>query len=163
MTTLYRAGEAKRVFTRTLKLWDAGLAVPRPILQMERRRFGMVVESWFVYCYEPGRRCSKRHLPQVTAILDRLHRLGYTHGDPHPRNWVQHEECVVALDLCPRKKWPHGFWVAYDYVLLKRHALQINRPAQVKRPYWWAAKRYYRWIVRWRRIKKGTAASSLWS
>lgn len=154
LTTWYRAGEAQRVFTRALKLWDAGLPVPRPILQMERRCFGMIVESWFVYCYESGQRCSGRHLPQVIAILDRLHRLGYTHGDPHPLNWVQHDARVVALDLSPRRAWPHGFWVAYDYVLLRRHAPQIPRSSQVKRPYWWAATLYYRWICRWRLIKK---------
>lgn len=154
LTTLYRKGAAERMFLSALKLWQLGIQVPRAIMQMERRRWGMIVESWYIYGYVPGRRCRKRHVAQILAILERLHRQGLCHGDPHPLNWLNCDEEVFALDMALHTRRPRPFWAALDHVLLNRHAPHLARPLFVSPIFWHGAKGYFAMIQLWRWIKQ---------
>ncbi len=153
LTTLYRRGEANRMFSSAQDMIVSGIPVPDAIMQFERRRFGMIVESWFVYRYVPGKRCEERHLPQVISVLNMLHHKGLYHGDPHPNNWLQSDDGVVALDMNPRSKKAHGFWRAYDFVLLERHSSKVVGLIDVDSMNWHLAKAYLALIQKWRTIK----------
>ena len=61
-TTLYRKGEAFKAIYNMDKLKNLGIKSNRPLMAMEKRRWGMVVDSWFVYTYEEGRGCRRYRL-----------------------------------------------------------------------------------------------------
>ena len=153
LTTLYRRGEAHRMFSSAQDMAVSGIPVPDAIMQFERRRFGMIVESWYVYRYVSGKRCEEKQLPQVISILNMLHHRGLYHGDPHPNNWLQSDDGVVALDMNPRSKNAPGFWRAYDFVLLERHSSKVVGLINVDSMDWYLAKAYLALIQKWRKTK----------
>jgi hypothetical protein len=155
-TTLWRPGHAFRALSAMWQLRRAGVPVPRPLLALERRRGGMVRESWLLYEFAPGRHCTEAEFPQIIGALRRLHALGWVHGDPQWRNFVSDGERVCLLDATPIRT-PFGrVSQAYDFVLLcnsdRRFAPLV--PLAPGDPALHLARAYDRWVHAWRRVKR---------
>ncbi|MFA7331257.1 MAG: hypothetical protein WC326_09300 [Candidatus Delongbacteria bacterium] len=120
LVSLFQPGEMCRAFRAGLLLLESGVATPRPLLLLERRRWGLLVESWLVYEYVEGGPVTERQWPRVVEILSHLHAAGLCHRDPHLANWlVATDGQVVALDPGPRRLRPLLADDAYDFVLLR--------------------------------------------
>lgn len=112
-------GEMRRAFHGGLALAGLGLATPQPLLVLERRCCGLLVESWLAYVHETGGPVTEEHWPRVVEALQRLHGAGLSHGDPHLANWLAAPDGrVVALDPAPRPL-RSAVDAAYDFVLLR--------------------------------------------
>lgn len=119
-TTLYRAGLAARVAGFMEAARSAGLAVAEPIVALERRRCGMIRESWLCYRRLPGEPCTARELPLVVEALRRLHAHGWIHGDAHIANFLTGDGSVAAmLDAEARRTRFGRIDEAYEYIRLR--------------------------------------------
>jgi len=156
LLSLFQPGEMHRAFDAALRLLELGIATPQPLLLMEHRRWGLMVESWLVYRYVPGEAVGEEQWPLVVEALKSLHSAGLRHGDPHLANWLKDGlGGVVALDSGPR---PMRFLLAddaYDFVLL-RNCVPAVRPLLPLQDTWkWrVAEARNAWVQGWRRVKR---------
>ena len=156
LTSLTRESHAFRTLRAMAALEAGGVPAPVGLLALERRRWGMVVESWLFYSYVEGNPCSAADVPAILALLGRLHALGWVHGDPHIQNFLVANGRAFMLDPGPhRKRWGRiAEW--YDVVLLRRSrpdladVVPIDRSSMAFR----AAEAYDRWVHDWRRLKR---------
>jgi hypothetical protein len=118
-TTLYRAGLAVRVAGFMDAARSAGLTVAEPVVALERRHRGMIIESWLCYRRLPGEPCTARELPLVIATLRRLHALGWIHGDAHMANFLTDGSGAAMLDAEARRKRFGRIDEAYEYIRLR--------------------------------------------
>ncbi|MCA9784202.1 MAG: hypothetical protein KC518_11530 [Candidatus Cloacimonetes bacterium] len=155
LTTLWREGESRRAFRRALRLQGLGIPAPRPVMQWERRAWGCVVESGWLYEYAQGDPVDERHWPEVIRLLGRLHAAGLAHGDPHLANWIQHQGQVIALDCAPhRSAWP-ALAAAYDFVLLRNCEPRLEALLPGTHSVWWRlALARDAWVHGLRRLKR---------
>jgi len=101
-TTLYRQGEAFRALSNLASLATSGIASNKPLLAAEKRRFGMVVDSWILCTYENGRACRQTDYPAVVRTLKEIHAKNRLHGDPQIDNFLIQGNTVITIDSNPK-------------------------------------------------------------
>ncbi len=155
LTTLLRQGHAFRALRTLHPLREAGIAMPRPLLALEQRSRGMVRESWFVYEYVPGTTCGEDAYGLIVQALQRLHALGWLHGDPHWRNFLTDGNSVYLLDANPVRKRCGLISECYDFILLSnsRPGFAAHLPATPGQAAWRIARAYDTGIHAWRGFK----------
>jgi len=119
LTTLYRASEALQHFKAWTRLRRLGIPLPKPVMAFERRNWGMVSESWFLYRYEKGEALKSEHWPSLIKLLEKLHAAGLRHRDPHFKNWLQRDGEIIAIDLNPRRAILPSLAFATDFLYLR--------------------------------------------
>ncbi|TVR18141.1 MAG: hypothetical protein EA401_00065 [Planctomycetota bacterium] len=87
------------------RLQSIGFKAPGVIQYAERKRWGIIRESYFVCEYVPGQPVDDASLSLVVASLQRLYRLGYTRRDPRLRNFIIHQGEVVYIDVGVGHPW----------------------------------------------------------
>ncbi len=97
-----------------------GLASVQPILALEKRVFGAVVDSWLVYEYREGQSSQEQHLPRVIELLHMLHTAGFRHNDPNLGNFLISPDDEMFLLDCKGRKRSGNFSDANDFFLLKK-------------------------------------------
>ena len=156
LLSLVRESRAFRTLRAMAALAAGGVSAPVGLLALERRRCGMVAESWLFYAHVEGKPAGAADVPAILALLARLHALGWVHGDPHIQNFLMVDGDACMLDPGPhRNRWGKiGEW--YDVVLLRRSrpdladVVPIDRSSMAFR----AAEAYDRWVHDWRRLKR---------
>lgn len=126
-TTLYRKGEAFKAISNMDKLKNLGIKSNRPLMAMEKRRWGMVVDSWFVYTYEEGRRCRDADYPAVVKKLEEIHSKKVLHGDPQIDNFLISDNAVITIDSNPKKALFGNISRYYEYFYLQHFAPGIEK------------------------------------
>lgn len=154
--SLWSRGEMARSFAASLRLLELGLATPRPLLVMEGRCLGLLVESWLAYLHVPGRPAGPEEWPAVVAALSRLHAAGLRHRDPHLANWLADGRGgVVALDPGVRRLRPGLGDAAYDFVLLRNCRPELLPLLPLRGTWaWHLAELRNAWVQGWRRLKR---------
>ncbi|MDH3640367.1 MAG: hypothetical protein OES09_18165, partial [Gammaproteobacteria bacterium] len=125
LLTLFRRSEVHFTLNTLDRLLGAGVPSVVPLVAVERRRFGVVVDSWLFYRYREGVRCEGSQFPQVIETLDALHRAGFRHEDPRLENYLYDENEVFVLDI---KGKPRLGKVSdyYDFMLLQQHTREVT-------------------------------------
>lgn len=80
--SLLRSAEARQTFVALQRFKKLGISAGEPILVLEKRRLGMIVDSWVVYEYLSGEPSGVEQLPKIIDILTVIHEAGYQHKDP---------------------------------------------------------------------------------
>ena len=125
-TTLYRKGEAFKAIDNMVKLERLGIESNRPLLAMEKRRFGMVVDSWMFYEYLPGEVCREEHYPDVVKKLKEIHAKHILHGDAQIENFLTSGNHVLTIDCNPKPALFGNISRCYEYFYLERSAPGIR-------------------------------------
>jgi heptose II phosphotransferase len=157
------AGESQafRTLRAVAALEAAGVPTPSGLLALERRRSGMVIESWLFTRWVDGAPCTALDVPDVIAVLRRLHAAGWVHGDAHIQNFVRGPRGVVVLDPGPHPRRWGAAAAAYDLILLRNsrpdiaaaYALAVPE-SERKSAAFRIASRYDDWVHGWRRLKR---------
>ena len=124
LRTLVRAGKAMRMWRGLCKLHELEISVPEPVLLAQRRRWGMIVDSFLVYRYVPGEPITAADIPAVDALLDRLHAYGYLRHDPGDHNYLKSGNDIVCIDVTLRKP----FFFKKTQCLLEHLSFHQHRP-----------------------------------
>lgn len=101
--TLFRASDAYRCFFSMIKLRVMGLDCPTPVLAAQRRRLGMVVDSFFIYEYQNGEPAGSSDLQLIRTEMAKLHDAGYIRSDPKPVNFIKDGEHIYFIDFRLKK------------------------------------------------------------
>jgi len=126
-TTLYRRGEAFKVIRYLDKLLRLGFDTNKPLMAMEKRRLGMVVNSWILYKFKPGKTCDESHYPSIVNILKSFHDKDLLHGDPHVDNFMTTDQGIFTLDAKPKKPILGAISKYYEFLYLKKSAPDIEK------------------------------------
>lgn len=120
MLSYIEPSEAAQTLLSLERFHRLGLASVQPLFVLEKRRFGAVVDSWLCYEYRHGRVCTKECLPEVIALLTKMHALGFRHNDPNFGNFLIDPEGQMFMLDCKGRARMGTFSDATDYFLLKK-------------------------------------------
>ncbi|BDU49676.1 lipopolysaccharide biosynthesis protein [Haliovirga abyssi] len=147
--TLFRKGEALKNFYIMNKAEKIGIKSNKPYLSVEKKEYGMVVDSWVIYEYIDGRECANREeYEKLFKILDDIHNKGYLHGDSQVQNFVFSGDEVYTID-CGLKKNIYGkFGKMYEYIYLRESRREIEKyyKFDIQNFYYKAAEFYKKWL-----------------
>lgn len=105
--TLFRGSDSFRIIKSLNKINELGLNAPGPILAVQKRKFGMVVDSFYAYKFVEGREATDDNLPEVLKSLQILYSKGYIRSDPKLTNFLNKDDQVYFIDF--RLKRPAVF------------------------------------------------------
>lgn len=101
--TLFRESDSFRV-AQSLKIAnEAGLNSPSLIFAAQKRKFFVVIDSFFVYKFVEGREVMDSDLPKILRSLQILHSKGYIRSDPKIENFLMKEDKVYFIDFRLKK------------------------------------------------------------
>ena len=120
LLSLIGPSEAKRNFLTLIEFQQKGIESLKPICLLEKKHFGMVVDSWFIYEYREGVESNKSHLKDIVAQLTLIHQHGYRHEDPNFGNFLIDPSGIMFLIDCRGKPRSGKFSDYYDFMLLER-------------------------------------------
>jgi len=117
--SLFFLAESKRTYRTLLEFEAKGLESLTPLAFIEKKRWGMVFDSWLLYEYREGRVSQRSDLPQIIQQLQTLHKHGYRHEDPNFGNFLVDDNGVMFLIDCRGKSRSGLYSDYYDYMLLE--------------------------------------------
>jgi len=98
---------------------EVGLLTPSPSLLLQKRRFGMVIESLLVYPYLPGRTATIKDAGEIIEFVHRMHDSNWIHRDPHPANFLMTGTGLATIDPVRAKRSRSKYLKAYDVMLME--------------------------------------------
>lgn len=116
----FEPAEARQTLMALGRMQELGIESVTPVLVLERRRVGMIVDSWVLYEYREGEPCSNDCLPDVIDFLSTLHQHGLRHNDPNFGNFLRDADGTLFTLDCKGRKRRGNFTDVYDFILLKR-------------------------------------------
>lgn len=97
--TLFRKSEAVAALQSMQALLSLGILTTKPIASIEKRSFGMAVDSWMVYEYLEANPINTSDISKSYDLLCDLHRAGYLHGNPQEQNFLKTNDGeIVVID-----------------------------------------------------------------
>jgi len=117
--SIFRGSESYREFLQAEKIYKAGLQTYKPILALEKRKYGFVVDSYFICEYLLGETGSIKYLGVIKEKLNKIHELGYLHGDSQLVNFVVDKKNVYIIDSKFSKNKYGKFGSRYEYIYLE--------------------------------------------
>ena len=117
--SIFRSSESYREFTQAEKINNAGLLTYKPILAFEKRKYGFVIDSYFICGYLSGETGSIKHLELIKNELDNIHRSGHLHGDSQLVNFIIDNKHVYVIDSKFSKNKYGKFGARYEYIYLE--------------------------------------------
>ena len=125
LLSLVRRSEAMHSLQTLCRFANSGIPSVTPLLVLEQRRCGMVVDSWLVYEFRDGRLSSKQDLPQIMQLLAKLHKNGMRHEDPNYGNFLIDQKEMFLID-CKGKPRRGVMSDSIDYLLLPARNADIT-------------------------------------
>lgn len=117
--SIFRGSESYREFVQAEKIYKAGLLTYKPILAFEKRKYGFVINSYFICEYLSGETGSIKHLKAIESELEKIHELGYLHGDSQLVNFIIDNKHVYIIDSKFSKNKYGKFGARYEYIYLE--------------------------------------------
>jgi len=117
--SIFRGSESYREFLQAEKIYNAGLKTYKPILAFEKRKYGFVVDSYLICEYLSGETGSIKHLKIIEKELEKIHKLGYLHGDSQLVNFIIDNKHVYIIDSKFSKNKYGKFGARYEYIYLE--------------------------------------------
>lgn len=117
--SIFRGSESYREYIQAEKIYKAGMQTYKPILAFEKRKYGFVVDSYFICEYLSGETGSIKHLEAIKNELDKIHQSGYLHGDSQLVNFIIDNKHVYIIDSKFSKNKFGKFGARYEYIYLE--------------------------------------------
>ncbi len=126
-TTLYRKGEAFKNLSNLADLAKLQIKSNKPLLAMQKRRWGMVVDSWLVYEFKSGVPSGEAQYPDVVRKLKNFHDHNLLHGDAQIENFIVAENSIITLDAHLKTPLLGSISKFLEYLYLQKSAPGIER------------------------------------
>lgn len=119
ITSLLWQTPAEIACRNALALKDIGLVTPQPMLLMQKRKFGLVIESLLIYPYLEGIPATPANSETIVGFVRKLHDAGWIHRDPHPGNFLLTPSGTATIDVLRLKRTNSRYLKAYDVMLME--------------------------------------------
>jgi len=155
-TTLYRRGEAFKAIQNLERLRGFGLEANQPFMAIEKRRMGMVVDSWLLYEFKAGKACDRTHYPSIVGQLKALHDRNLLHGDAHLENFLMTDKGIITIDANLKRPIFGAASKYYELLYLRHSAPGIEKYFRIppNSPSYRLARIYSKIYWSWRASKK---------
>lgn len=100
---LFRDSYAFRSFDSHIKALELGFKTAKPILAIEKRKFGVVVDSIFLYEYIAGRAGNNQDFEILAPIMIELYNQRYIRGDAKADNFLIKDNEAYLIDFILEK------------------------------------------------------------
>jgi len=111
--------EASQTLSTLERFHELNIPSVQPLLVLEKRLFGAVVDSWICYEFREGTPCDESCVPDVIDMMKKIHSAGFCHNDPHLSNFLKDKNGeMFVLDSRGRKR-RGNFSDANDFLLFK--------------------------------------------
>jgi heptose II phosphotransferase len=104
-TTLMRKSEALQSCLSMVKLQEINIHTNKPLVVLEKKVMGLVIDSWYICSYVAGDSCVESDYPEVIDTLKVIHNAGYLHGDPQIRNFLKTKSGIQVIDTKLSYAW----------------------------------------------------------
>lgn len=145
--TIYKKGEALSTFLNINKLLNEGLKeLYKPYIAIEKRKNGMISQSYLVTEYIEGRvirnykEFTIKEKIKIVKVLEKMHEKGVYHGDANHGNFIFQDNEVKIIDT-QGKKDTFTFKRNYDFITLNdciKGIYQIHK-FNFLDPFYWLA------------------------
>ncbi len=123
LLSLFSKSEAQKALDSMELLNKNGIPTNKPLVSYEKRKFGMVEESFELYEHLEGEVVTSKHARDVISLLKKIHNLGYVHNDTQVRNFIFNENQVYTIDC---KLIPKTFGKISEYSAFIGFAVDIK-------------------------------------
>lgn len=122
--SIFRGSESRREFENIEKINRTGLNGAVPYLAFEKRKGLAVIDSYLIYSYIDGRESTFEDIDLISRELEKIHSLGYLHGDSHLNNFLIKDDKVYLIDT--KLVWNKygGFGRSFEFMYLEESCPQ---------------------------------------
>lgn len=153
--SLFRGGESMRECKQLEKLMINGFNAPRPFLALEKKRFGMVVDSLSVSEYIESRPSTENDFDIICSSLKEIHGKGFLHGDSQIENFLITDGRIYLIDCKLLKNIYGKFGEMYEYIYLKESCnINLENYIDMENIYFKGAKLLNRYLHWWGDFRK---------
>lgn len=96
--SLFRKSETISVLETMEILNKNNIKTNEAIASLEKRKFGMVVDSYILYTYLEGEKLRAEDVFDLIGMLKKIHLLGYLHGDAQFTNFLKENGIFFTID-----------------------------------------------------------------
>lgn len=120
LATILKKGEALSSLVNITKAREAGVTeLVAPFLAMQKRKYGMIKESYIIYEYIEGKSAYLSEIPEIVKLAKKMHDKGFYHGDLNPSNFLVTEDGMRVIDTQAKKYMAGKYRVNYDMLTLE--------------------------------------------
>jgi heptose II phosphotransferase len=105
MLSPFRKSDALQSSLSMLLLQQMGIGSNKPLVVVEKKKLGVIVDSWYLCSFVEGSPCNDTDYQNVVETLQKIHAAGYLHGDPHLKNFLKGKEGAQVIDTKLSKSW----------------------------------------------------------
>ncbi len=120
VATVFKKGEALSTLVNITKAREAGITeLVAPFLAMQKRKYGMIKESYIIYEYAEGKSAYLSEIPQIIKLAKKMHDRGFYHGDLNPSNFLLTEDGLKVIDTQAKRMIFGSYRAHYDMLTLE--------------------------------------------
>lgn len=94
----FRGSESRREGLQMQEIENNLFLGPKFRYAYEKKRFGMVFDSYLLYDYIEGKEATQADATKVLDCLQHIHQKGFLHGDSQISNFLCKEDAVYLID-----------------------------------------------------------------
>ncbi|NLK62092.1 MAG: hypothetical protein GX287_01450 [Fusobacteria bacterium] len=154
LLTLFRKSEAQVVLESMVILNEKNIYTNKPIAYGEKRKFGMVVDSFMIYEYLNGTTVTEENSKEVILLLKQIHALGYLHNDSQIENFLKNGDNIYVIDAKLKRKKFGKISENSEYIKFASNAEKAYDYIDTKSIYFKIAMFFYKLFKFKRKIRK---------
>lgn len=153
--SLFRGGESMRECEQLEKLMLNGFNAPRPYLALEKRIFGMTIDSLSISEYIESRPSTEKDIDMICNSLKEIHTKGFLHGDSQIENFLINDNRIYLIDCKLLKNIYGKFGEMYEYIYLKEScSIDLEKYINIESFYFKGAKILNSYLHWWGNFRK---------
>lgn len=153
--SIFRGGESIRECQHLENIVLNGFNAPKPFLAVEKKKFGMTVDSFSVSEYIESRESTIEDLDIICTSLKEIHKKGFLHGDSQMANFLLTEGRTYLIDCKLLKNIYGKFGEMYEFIYLEESCLVDLKDYVDKNSFWFkGAKMLNSYLHWWGRFRK---------
>lgn len=117
--SFFRGSESKREYKNYVKIIENGFKGPIPVTYYEKKKFGIVLDSFLVTEFLSGKEANIENLEKVAKELEKIHNAGYLHGDSQLANFMIFKDEVYLIDAKLSKNIYGDIGSKYEFIYLE--------------------------------------------
>ena len=146
--SIFRGSESRREYKNIKKIQKLGFNSATPYMAVEKKKGPIVVDSYYISSYIDGRDGSVKDINLISKELEKIHSMGYLHGDSHVANFMIKGDEVYIIDTKFMFNKYGGFGRVFEFIYLEE-SCRIPLDYNKKSIYYKVAmilKRYLLWL-----------------
>lgn len=123
----FRGSDSLRSYKMMNNLKKIGIKSTEAVLAMEKRKNGLIIDSYLLMKYLNGKEIQNKYYLDVIKTLNSIHDKGYLHGDSQIQNFMSVEDEIYSIDLRLQKNIYGQIGRDYEFIYLRESCKEIEK------------------------------------